>query len=166
MGLETPNFQYPEDIPHVSGDRGTATLVVRRDTDGALSDAHNDYSMLQTDDLGYLRVVLRPPPTPKFLHLSVVLLGSTTIVAAVPGKKIRVLGYMVTTQTANAAVTVQFRSGLLTPLAEITDIDGNLFAGYAGTLDAPAFETAVGEALVVNLSTVKIVTGHLTYVEV
>lgn len=55
--LEAPNYQYPEDIPHVSGDRGTVALVVRKDTAASLSDLDGDYSLLQVDANGRLRIV-------------------------------------------------------------------------------------------------------------
>lgn len=166
MPFQTPNYQYPEDIPHVSGDRGNAALVVRRDADGALSDTSGDYTLLQVDALGYLRTTLPPVPLPKFARIDIQLIGSTTIVPGVPGKKIRVIGYAVTSQTANAAVNLQFRSDLLTILGEIRELDGNLFCAYVGSPESPAFETGVGEALNINLSILKAVVGHLTYIEV
>lgn len=56
MGLEAPNIQFPGDIPHLTSDRGTGMLVVRRDTDGSICNAHGDYTWLQVDANGYLRV--------------------------------------------------------------------------------------------------------------
>lgn len=52
-----PNFQYPEDIPHVSGDRGTAALVVRKDVESSIAGTDGDYSLLQVNATGSLRVV-------------------------------------------------------------------------------------------------------------
>lgn len=104
--------------------------------------------------------------TIKFARLRVTSIGDTTIVPAVPGKKIRVLGYMLTTQTANSAVDLFFKSGPATDLASVRDIDGQYPVVYAGSLAAPAFETATGQPLVIGMTANKSVDGHLTYVEV
>lgn len=58
--LEAPNYQYPEDIPHVSGDRGTAALVVRKDVAASLADLDGDYSLLQVGSQGGLRTADNP----------------------------------------------------------------------------------------------------------
>lgn len=47
-----------EDSVHVSGDIGVQMLSVRQDTPGTLVSAAGDYSPLQVDDLGSLRVSL------------------------------------------------------------------------------------------------------------
>lgn len=99
-----------------------------------------------------------------FASINLSAAGVTTLVAAVPGKKIRVLSYLLSAQSANAAVNVQLRSGT-TVLAELRELDGTTVS-YAGNLEGPAFETAAGEALNANLSVNKIVTGHLSYIEV
>jgi hypothetical protein len=48
--------QYAEDTGHSAGDGGTATLAVRKDTAGTLTDTDGDYTMLQTDADGSLRI--------------------------------------------------------------------------------------------------------------
>lgn len=45
-----------EDSAHVTGDSGIMALAVRADTDGPLTDANGDYSPLQTDAQGRLKV--------------------------------------------------------------------------------------------------------------
>lgn len=60
---EAPNYQYPEDIPHVSGDVGTLGLAVRKDTIGSLSLLDGNYTPLQTNNRGELRVVQDPAAT-------------------------------------------------------------------------------------------------------
>ena len=89
-------------------------------------------------------------------------LGATEVVAAVAGKKIRVLGFH---YTVNAAVNVKFQSAT-------TDITGLGYHGAQGegmARDAGfgfLFETAAGAALNINLSGAVAVGGHLTYAEV
>lgn len=53
---DTPNYQYPEDSPHISGAKGTAALVVRKDTGATLADTDGDYTLLQVDASGNLRI--------------------------------------------------------------------------------------------------------------
>lgn len=91
--------------------------------------------------------------------------GDNTVVAGVTGKKIRVLGYIL---MASAAVNAKWRSAT-------TDKTGLLYPGANGGASAPVvsdpsemfwFETAVGEALVINLSGAIAVGGHVVYNEV
>lgn len=105
-------------------------------------------------------------PTPKYARISLTALGDTTLVAAVPGKKIRLVGYSLTSQLANAAVTFRFKSGAVTILGGHLELDGIFPITYTGNSFEGVLETAVGEALVANLSAAKAVEGHLTYVEV
>lgn len=94
--------------------------------------------------------------------------GNNTIISAVTGKKIRVLGY---THTASTAVIVTWKSGTTTaisgPMHFATDGSRQGISG-AGTFMAEygVMETAVGEALVISLSGVATVGGHLIYREV
>lgn len=91
--------------------------------------------------------------------------GDNTIVTAVAGKKIRVLGYVL---VANAAVNTKWKSGAG------TDKTGLLYNAANGGVSAPVvgdpsevfwFETAAGEALVLNLSGAVAVGGHVVYLE-
>src|SRR6476620_8213272 len=50
----TPPF--PEDSPHVSGDKGTLTLAVRNDSGTVLAGSTGDYIPFTTDSTGALRV--------------------------------------------------------------------------------------------------------------
>lgn len=51
---------YLEDSPHMSADRGMLVLAVRQDGDATPVDANGDYSALQTNQLGRLKVSARP----------------------------------------------------------------------------------------------------------
>lgn len=87
--------------------------------------------------------------------------GNTELIAAVTGRKIRVISYVI---VCNAAVNVKFQSGS-------TDITGLLYfaanGGAACTVEGlGCFQTAAGEALNINLSGAIAVGGHITYVVV
>lgn len=88
--------------------------------------------------------------------------GNNTIVAAVTGKKIRVLGYVL---VAGGAVNARFESD-----ADGTALTGVMTLAAAGDVIAPGynpsghFETVAGELLNLELSGAVSVDGHLTYV--
>ena len=84
-----------------------------------------------------------------------------TIVAAVAGKRIRVLNYCITTSGAGI---VTIKSGAATTIA----VSDQSSAGKPVPINSSGFnglfETARGEALVMNPSTAITITGHLAYV--
>lgn len=89
--------------------------------------------------------------------------GNNTLVAAVAGRKIRVLAYHI---TAAGAVTARFESG-----ADGTALTGQMTLAQGGTISAPYnplgwFETAAGTLLNLELSSAVSVDGVLVYVEV
>ena len=90
-------------------------------------------------------------------------LGDNTLVAAVAGKKVRVHGYEL---SASAAANAKFKSGAA------TDLTGLIYLAAAGSsADAQdrqgdtdgLFETAAGQALVLNLSAAVPVGGFVDY---
>ncbi len=94
--------------------------------------------------------------------------GDNTVIAAVAGKKLRVVGY----STASAGtVTVKWKSGasvdLSGPMPMVAAGSGQGVLG-SGTYMAEygVLETDVGLALVLNLSAAVVVGGHLVYREV
>lgn len=99
----------------------------------------------------------------KFARINAVLNGLNTLVAAVAGKRIRVLGYAFTT---TGAQTPDFRDGAGTVLAGPFDLGALGKADYIGGPECPAFETGIGQSLVLNNSVLTSARGHLTYVEV
>ena len=99
----------------------------------------------------------------KFAVIDAATSGDNTLVAAVTGKKIRVLSLFL---VASAAVTVRFESG-----AGGTALTGqmNLIANTGFVLDFSAvghFETASNTLLNLELSGAVSVDGSLVYVEV
>jgi len=97
---------------------------------------------------------------PKYADIDVASAGDNTIVAAVTGKKIRVLQYAL---VVSAATTVIWKSGT-------TPITGDMPFAANGGISSPfspsgLFETSAGEALVLNLSAGNPVSGHLVYTE-
>ncbi len=102
-------------------------------------------------------------PALKFAVVSVA--GSSTdsvLVSGVAGKKIRVVSYEL---VASAGTTVLFESGTTTALSGTMSLAANGTIDFAGSADAPGFETIAGENLVVTTGTGAI-EGHLCYVEV
>lgn len=94
--------------------------------------------------------------TVKYASISTSASGDTTVVAAVTGKRIKVVDYVL---TRASAVNMKWRSGT-------TDITGLLYNGAApGFNPVGHFRTAVGELLAINLSAAVGVGGHLAYVE-
>ena len=99
----------------------------------------------------------------KWAAINVTLLGDNTIVAAVTGKKIRVLSIWF---KAGLAVSLSIKSG------NNTKIDANTFAAneaFTPSVHPNGFfvETNVGEALVFNAGVVSAnVHGELNYIEV
>ena len=87
--------------------------------------------------------------------------GANEIVAAVAGRKICVIGYVL---MANAAVDVKWQSGS-------SDLTGLLYPAERGGAVANLapdhkfwFETAAGETLNLNLSGAVPVGGHVAYI--
>ena len=66
--------------------------------------------------------------------------------------------------TAHAAVDVTFKSGS-TSVTGAFGLGANGSMSYAGAPDAPAFETARGNALILNLSGAVQTSGHVSYTE-
>lgn len=101
--------------------------------------------------------------TPKFAFIDAALSPDNTIIAAVGGKKIRVLSYSF---IAAGAVTARFESD-----TGGNSLTGQMQIGANGKASAEFnplghFETVAGELLNLELSGAVSVDGHLTYVEV
>jgi hypothetical protein len=155
---------------------------VRKDTAVSLASADGDYIPLIVDAQGRLHVIPAQRTvdamsvclqtdglangltilTPKFAKIDCASSGDNTIVALVGGKKIRVLRIVL---VVTSAVTAKFKS------SGGTDLTGPMALAANGGMGASfcplgAFETAVGEGLVLNLGSAVQASGNLTYVEV
>ena len=86
--------------------------------------------------------------------------GDTQIIPAVSGKRIRVIAYAV---IANATVSIKFRSGTTDITGSMRIVEGG---GIAHAYDGGLFQTAVGQALNINLSSNATVGGYVVYREV
>jgi hypothetical protein len=100
---------------------------------------------------------------PKFAAIAASSSGDNTVVAAVSGKKIRVLSY---TLVAAGAVTCRFEDG-----AGGTAKSGQMSFAANGGVSVPFspvghFETTAGTLLNLELGGAVAVAGHLCYIEV
>lgn len=151
--------------------------AVRKDTQAAIATADGSVGALQMDAAGNLRTVGGVDSnaitaggvvlTPKFAAIAAATSGNNTLVAAVTGKKIRVLSLML---VAGAAGNIYF-----TTAAGGTVI----FGGSTNTINLPAnggfvlpfssvgwFETVAAQLLNMNASSTGPFSGGLVYVEV
>lgn len=103
----------------------------------------------------------------KFASVAATASGNNTIVSAVTDKKIRVLGYMLTADAAGGGIDGRFRTGAAGAfLTGPMFLEKGVISTYAGNTEAPAFETVAGDALILNLSAAKNISGHIVYIEV
>ena len=86
--------------------------------------------------------------------------GNTQVVGAVSGKRIRVIAFAV---VASATVNIKFQSGTSDITGSMRIVEGG---GIAHAYDGGLFQTAVGQALNINLSTNATVGGYVVYREV
>ena len=86
--------------------------------------------------------------------------GDTTLVAAVAGKKIRVVGFVVTAQTTAGLVSFKDSAATLASFS-LPSVGG---ISYSGGPDAPAFETIAGSALTITNGSGVDSYGFITYV--
>lgn len=98
----------------------------------------------------------------KYARINCTAAGTTTVIAAVGGKKIRVLGYAFTT---SLAMTVTIIDSVDT-LAGAFDLVGGGGIVYAGPQGAPALQGGVGNPIQFTLSATGNVRGHITYLEI
>jgi hypothetical protein len=174
VGTGTLRVTQASDSPLVAAIGATTDAAVANGAGGTLlgmirtlKDAATDFTslsptkaVLATDKLVDGTTQL----TPKFAAIAASASGNNTLVAAVTGKKIRVLAYNI---IGNGAVNAKFQTG-----AGGTDLTGlKYIAAAGGGICAPFnpagwFETAAGVLLNLNLSGAVAVGGELVYVEV
>lgn len=139
------------------GGGGIPTSLTRNDSQ-ALAIVNSDGTGVDNSSVIYDNY---EPVTPKFAIISESNSGSNEVVAAVTGKKIRILSYaFVSSGTVNAKWQSASNdiSGLMYFIANT-----GISAGYN---PKGHFQTAAGEALNLNLSGSVAVGGHITYIEV
>lgn len=103
-------------------------------------------------------------PVIKYARVNATADGDNTVIAAVTGAKIRVIGYLL---TVTAAGTIKLQDTAATPVihGELS-LPANGVAPYAGGLYCPAFETAVDQGVEINVPVGVDCLGYLTYLEV
>lgn len=100
----------------------------------------------------------------KFVAVNATADGDNTIISGVTGKRIRVIGYVLTA-TGAGNILLQDTAGSPVIHGRIrvgTDGGG---ASYEGSVDTPAFETAIGTGVEINNPAGIDTLGHITYVE-
>lgn len=120
-----------------------------------------EYGFVKDAD-GRMVVAMTPRTTVKYAAISMSTAADNTVVAAVAGKRIGVLNYVLvvagaTTLTWKSAANV--KSGAMSLGA-----NGQLTIGGEGA--APVMETNTGEALVLTPGSAVQVSGHVAYIEV
>lgn len=128
----------------------------------ALVGTHMDVVPTMRSDLMYAGADV----TPKFAIITASSSGNTNVVAAVGGKKIRVLAYSV---TPNAAVNFKWVTDAAGTPADKTGL--KYLAGQGngivqGFNPVGWFESSLGKSLDINLSSAVAVGGELVYIEV
>jgi hypothetical protein len=101
----------------------------------------------------------------KFVVIDTAVSGNTTLVAAVPNRKIRVVSYLI---TAHNPVDVYFSSSGTTALTGVMPLTKHFSLFSGGGAQTPSgltaqFETRTGESLVLHLASSVQTVGHLTY---
>lgn len=103
-------------------------------------------------------------PEIKFARVNATADGDNAVIAAVAGKRIRVIGYALTNKTTAGTVALQDTAGTPVVHAELNfALNGPV--AYDGGLSAPAFETAVGTGVGISNGTGVDTLGHITYIE-
>lgn len=100
----------------------------------------------------------------KFARVNATSDGDNTVIAAVAGKTIYVLGYAI---NVNAAGVVTWQSTEASPtiVASYEFVDGG-GATFAGSEDCPAFKLPKGTGLELNTAVGVDGLGHVTYITV
>lgn len=100
----------------------------------------------------------------KFARVNATADGVNVVVAPVAAKKIRVLGYAL---VVNAAGTITLQDSQGTPaISGSFPLAVNGGVSYAGSREAPAFETGVGFGFDISNAAGVDTLGHICYVEV
>lgn len=128
----------------------------------ALNSGERNYQGSVVDADGRMVVAVTARSQVKYASISVNTAADNTIVAAVPGKKIALLGYVL---VASGAVTVQWKSGS-TARSGAMALAANGGLAVNGDSELPLIETTAGEALVLTPGGAVQVSGHLAYAEV
>lgn len=101
---------------------------------------------------------------PKFVRVNAVADGDNVVIAAVAGKRIRVISYVLMA-TAAGTISIQDTAGTPVVLAQFP-LAANSGVSYAGGLEAPAFETGPGLGVEINNPVGVDTLGHIAYLEV
>jgi hypothetical protein len=101
----------------------------------------------------------------KFVVIDTAVSGNTTLVTAVPNRKIRVVSYLI---TAHGLVDIYFSSNGTTAITGLMPLNKHFSLFSGGGAQTPSgltgqFQTKEGESLILVLSASTQTVGHLTY---
>jgi hypothetical protein len=96
----------------------------------------------------------------KFAPVALTADGDATAIAASTGKRICVLSYVLTNATTAGLVILKDTGGTLATFS--LPLNGSV--SYAGSIEAPAFQTGSGLALTLNNGTGVDTYGHISYI--
>ena len=136
-----------------------ATFTARINTQGQKTSAAST-PMVVASDQSPIPVDPRRSQTLLFAPIDVAGSGDNTIVGADATKKIKVASYVI---VADAAVTARWKSGAATSLSGAMSLAANGGVALSGSPYSWLLETAVNQALVLNLGGAIGVRGHLMY---
>lgn len=101
---------------------------------------------------------------PKFTRVNATADGDNLVIAAVVGKRLRVISYALAVSAAGT-IAIQDTAGAPVIFAQFP-LAANGGISYAGGLDAPAFETSPGLGIEINNPIGVDTLGHITYLEI
>lgn len=146
------------------GDAGALRMSANRNLYTTLRDSAGNERGAKITSTNDLQTDLHRSLTPVRVAVSAASMGDNTLVSADATKKIKVLGYQL---VIDGTVTATFKSGASTSLSGAMALTG-AGASLTAPLIAPGqghwLETAVNEALVLNLGGAVGVRGFLIYV--
>lgn len=120
----------------------------------------SSYDRMRGDSTNGIRVDARRGQTLAFAAIDCAASGDNTIVSANATRKLKVYAYVL---VVDSAVSVKWKSGAGTNLSGAMSLAANGTLTISGSPSGWLFETAVNNALVLNLSAAVQVSGHVAY---
>lgn len=169
-GAQRVTGRYAEDAASAGGEYGFPQLLVRRDTPAAETSTDGDFTQPTADSVGAQYVhsrsgVLEGRTVKTAFVDNTNTNGDVTVVSAVTSKKIRVISYSL--YMGGTATTLFFRTAASgTQISMSHRMSANTNFVHPGNVSGFVFETASGQALVINASAGNSYSAQVQYIEV